>query len=244
MPTSKQVESVRIGAFYWNGAWRPFHTTVNSNAVYPVTIPVWEAQYGADLEFVQDSVTQSLTGKERGDPSGYRASVNLFLDNSYPADSDTIRALLERFANQYDRVVLRTTAGTKNVDNVVLSNGVSTVGFTGYYNNLTLIDRDATTNQAKVTAYNPTTRVATATSVSGNTNIATWSNNIDVVAKPSIPTVLGVSTDNSDSNLIFCNLTTAKFGFGRDLTVNSQVVQISARETERTPLISDRYRIG
>jgi hypothetical protein len=244
MPTEKQVDTIRIGAYYYNGDYRAFHTTANSNVTYPVSLPVWEASYDTELEFVDESVTQSLTGKERADPSGYRASVNLFLDNSYPPDSETIRALLERFANQFDRVVLRTTTGTKTATTVVLSNGVSGSGNTNYYNNLILVDVNAPTNQAKVTAYNPSTRVATATPTSGNTNIATWSSDISVVAKPNIPTVLGVSTDNSNVNIIYCNLVNAKFGFDRELTVNSQTIQLSGREIDRTPLISDKYRIG
>jgi hypothetical protein len=239
MATQKQVETIRIGAFYFNGAYRAFHTETNSVNTYPISLPVWEAQFTESLEFVSGSVTQALTGNERGNISGYRANVDIFLDNSYPAESTKIRTLLEKFANQYDRTVLQTSKGTVTNTTVVLVNGVG-AGNDNYYKNLTLINASNTSDQAIVTAYNSTTKVATVATVQ---DFATWGD-ILVVAKANIPTVLGVSTDNTDGNIIYCNLTDGSFGFRREQTVNMQSIRISAREVQRTPLISDKYRVG
>jgi hypothetical protein len=243
MPTSKQIETIKIGAFFYNGAYRAFHTSANNTNVYPVSLPVWEATYEDELEFVNDSVTQSLAGNERGNPSGYRATVNLFLDNSYPEDSTNIRTLLDKFANQFDRTVLETNTGTKTAVSAVLTSGVST-GNDSYYNNLVMIDASNVANQALITAYNSATKVATATVINGITNIANSYSNVVVVAKPNIPTVLGVSTDDTEGNLIYCNLTEGKFGFRRELTVNMQSIQLTGREIQRTPSVSDKYRVG
>jgi hypothetical protein len=241
MPTSKQIETIKIGAFFYNGAYRAFHTSANNTNTNLVSFPVWEATYEDELEFVNDSVTQSLAGNERGNPSGYRATVNLFLDNSYPEDSSNIRALLDKFANQFDRTVLQTNTGTKTAVSAVLTSGVST---NSYYNNLVMIDASNVANQALVTAYDGGTKVATVERITGTTNIASAYSNVVVVAKPNIPTVLGVSTDDTESNIIYCNLTDGKFGFRRELTVNMQSIQLTGREIQRTPSVSDKYRVG
>jgi hypothetical protein len=241
MPTSKQIETIKIGAFFYNGAYRAFHTSANNTNVYPISLPVWEATYEDELEFVNDSVTQSLAGNERGNPSGYRATVNLFLDNSYPEDSSNIRTLLDKFANQFDRTVLQTNTGTKTATSAVLHFGVST---NSYYNNLVMIDASNVANQALVTAYDGGTKVATVERITGTTNIASAYSNVVVVAKPNIPTVLGVSTDDTEGNLIYCNLTDGKFGFRRELTVNMQSIQLTGREIQRTPTVSDKFRVG
>jgi hypothetical protein len=242
MGVAKQVDTVKIGAFYFNGAYRAFHTAPNSNATYPVSLPIWEAQYEENLEFLNDAVTRGLTGKERGNPSGYRATVDIFLDNSYPSDSSNIRALLDKFANQFDRTVLQTTGTSFNTttNTVVLSSGVGS-GNDDYYKNLILIDNDNPSNQGLITGYLSGSRIAT---VQPNTILSDWSPNLLVVAKPNIPTVLGVSTDNDSNNVIFCNLIDGKFGFRRELTVNLQTIRISGREIDRTRLISDKYRVG
>ena len=243
MATSKDVDTIKIGAFYYNGAYRAFHTASNSTATYPVSLPVWEATYDSELEFVNDAVTQSLAGKERGNPSGYRATVNLFLDNSYPADASNIRTLLDKFVNQFDRTVLQTSTGTKTALSAVLSFGVG-AGNDDYYNNLVMIDTSDVANQALITDYNSTTKVATVTPIAGISDIALSYSNVTIVAKPNIPTVLGVSTDNDNSNLIYCNLTGGNFGFKRESTVNMQMIQLTGREIDRAQTISDKYRVG
>jgi hypothetical protein len=240
MPTSKQIETIKIGAFFYNGAYRAFHTSANNTTVYPISLPVWEATYEDELEFVNDSVTQSLAGNERGNPSGYRATVNLFLDNSYPEDSTNIRTLLDSFANEFDRTVLQTSTGTKTAVSAELTFGVST---NNYYNNLVMIDTSNPANKALITAYNGGTKVATATVISG-VAINSGYSSVKVVAKPNIPTVLGVSTDDTEGNLIYCNLTDGKFGFRRELTVNMQSIQLTGREIQRTPTVSDKFRVG
>jgi hypothetical protein len=107
-----------------------------------------------------------------------------------------------------------------------------------------MIDASNVANQALITGYVAGTKVATATVITGITNIANGYSNVVVVAKPNIPTVLGVSTDDTEGNLIYCNLTDGKFGFRRELTVNMQSIQLTGREIARTPTVSDKYRVG
>jgi len=242
MGVAKQVDTVKIGAFYFNGAYRAFHTAPNNSNTNLISFPVWEAQYEENLEFLNDATTRGLTGKERGNPSGYRATVDIFLDNSYPSDSSNIRTLLEKFANQFDRTVLQTTGTSFNTttNTVVLTHGVGS-GNDDYYKNLILIDNDTPSNQGLITGYLSGSRIVT---VQPNTILSDWSPNLLVVAKPNIPTVLGVSTDNDSNNVIFCNLIDGKFGFRRELTVNLQTIRISGREIDRTRLISDKYKVG
>lgn len=237
MATEKQVHSIKIGAFYFNGEYRAFHTESNSSNTYPVSLPVWEASFNDELEFVSGAVTQALTGNERGNISGYRASVDIFLDNSYPPDSSNIRTLLEKFANQYDRTVLETNTAGGNPTSTRLMKGVAT---DDYYNNLTLVNASNVAQQVIITDFRASDLRAT---VTGDFEIGLWEN-VFVVAKANIPTVLGVSTDNTDGNIIYCNLTNGQFGFRRELTVNMQSIQLSGREVQRTPLISDKYRVG
>ncbi len=242
MGVAKQVDTVKIGAFYFNGAYRAFHTAPNDSNTNLISFPVWEAQYEENLEFLNDATTRGLTGKERGNPSGYRATVDIFLDNSYPPDSSNIRTLLEKFVNQFERTVLQTTGTSFNTttNTVVLDDGVGS-GNDDYYKNLILIDNDTPSNQGLITGYLSGSRIVT---VQPNTILSDWSSNLLVVAKPNIPTVLGVSTDNDSNNVIFCNLIDGKFGFRRELTVNLQTIRISGREIDRTRLISDKYKVG
>jgi hypothetical protein len=243
MGVAKQVDTVKMGAFYFNGAYRAFHTAPNNSNTNLISFPVWEAQYEENLEFLNDAVTRGLTGKERGNPSGYRATVDIFLDNSYPSDSSNIRALLEKFANQFDRTVLQTNTVSKTNTTIKLEHGVGGVENSNYYNNLVVFDDDTPANQALVESYSSATKEVVVKLLSG-ANVSSWSSNVSLIARPNIPTVLGVSTDNDSNNVIFCNLIDGKFGFRRELTVNLQTIRISGREIDRTRLISDKYRVG
>ena len=64
-----------------------------------------------------------------------------------------------------------------------------------------------------------------------------------VVARSNYPTVLGVSLDNTDANVVYCNLLDGSFGIERQLTVGKQVIQLSLTEVERKQNIDDKLRI-
>ena len=240
MPVDKQIDSTKIGVYFYNGSYRAFHTPVNSSDTYPITIPLWDAVFDDELEFVGSPVTTSLTGYERANPSGYRARVSLALNNSSPADSQKIRQLMERLSNQFNRTVLQTTGTSSNTTAIVISHGVQGASDADYYKGLIAVLVSDPTVQALVTAYNKDTQTLTVSEPMGTLSAAP----ILLVARPNLPSVVGVSADGTDGNIIYCNLVGGTFGIRRELTMGLQNINMELTEIERTHLISDKYRIG
>ena len=243
MPVDKQIDSTKIGVYFYNGSYRAFHTPVNSSNTNLITIPLWDAVFDDELEFVGSPVTTSLTGYERANPSGYRARVSLTLNNSSPADSQKIRQLMERLSNQFNRTVLQSGATGMDTTSIVITNGVggsSDPTLTDYYKGLVIVNDDTPANQALVTAYNEATQTLTVSEPIKTSS----SGNVSLVARPNLPSVVGVSADGTDGNIIYCNLVGGTFGIRRELTVGLQNINMELTEIERTRLISDKYRIG
>ena len=240
MPVDKQIDSTKIGVYFYNGSYRAFHTPVNSSNTYPITIPLWDAVFDDELEFVGSPVTTSLTGYERANPSGYRARVSLALNNSSPADSQKIRQLMERLSTQFNRTVLQTTGTSSNTTAIGISHGVQGASDADYYKGLIAVLVSDPTVQALVTAYNKDTQTLTVSEPMGTLSAAP----ILLVARPNLPSVVGVSADGTDGNIIYCNLVGGTFGIRRELTVGLQNINMELTEIERTHLISDKYRIG
>ena len=242
MPVDKQIDSTKIGVYFYNGSYRAFHTPANSSNTYPITIPLWDAVFDDELEFVGSPVTTSLTGYERANPSGYRARVSLALNNSSPADSQKIRQLMERLSNQFNRTVLQSAASSINATTIALSIGVggsSDPTLTDYYKGLVCVSVADPTSQALVTAYDESNRRITVAST-----VTPLTSGVSLVARPNLPSVVGVSADGTDGNIIYCNLVGGTFGIRRELTVGLQNINMELTEIERTELISDKYRIG
>ena len=239
MGVPKQIQSTRIGVYFYNGAYRAFHTETNSTNTYPVEIPLWDAVFDDELEFVGQPVTRSLTGFERANPSGYRASISLALNNSSPADSDTIRQLMQRLSNQFNRTVLQTTGSSSNTTAIVISHGVQGASDDDYYKGLVAVLASDPTVQSLVTAYNRTSQTLTVSEPMGTLSSAP----ILLVARPNLPSVVGVSASSNVGDIIFCNLVGGTFGIRRELTIGLQNINMELTEIERTELISDKYRI-
>lgn len=233
MSTSKQVSSVLIGAFIYNGAYRGF-------SGYPITLPIWNVSYRDKADFLTNPVTRSLNGFERGNPMGWRSEVTVSLDNSTPANSSSIRALLSLMSSQYTRTFFTTTIGTVSGNTIVITNGVQIDNF---YQGLVVINDTVSFEQAKILSYVGSTRVATLD------RFPTWAsgNNMRVVARSNYPTILGISPDATqvtvNGKIIFCNLLDGTFGIERQLTVGNQVIQMNLTEVERKQNINDELRI-
>jgi len=237
MATDKQIDRVLLGAFVYNGGYRAFHLNEYDSGTYPIQINTWDAVFDASLEHVGQATTLALNGFERANPSGFRADVSLLLNNSFPAEALKIRQLLDRCANETDRTVLRTNVSGVSGSTLTFDSGVA---IADYYNRLVAINESNTAQQAVVTAYT-VGKVATLSQSIGVSD----TDSILVVAKPNLPTVIGVSENVSNtSDLIFCNLITGLFGIRRELTIGLQSINMELREINRTPFISDRYRIG
>ena len=239
MPVDKQIDSTKIGVYFYNGSYRAFHTPVNSSNTNLITIPLWDAVFDDELEFVGSPVTTSLTGFERANPSGYRASISLALNNSSPADSQKIRQLMERLSNQFNRTVLQSGATGMDTTSIFITNGVTGANDADYYKGLIVVNDDTPANQALVTAYNKDTRTLTVSEAIK----ASSSGSVSLVARPNLPSVVGVSASSNVGDIIFCNLVGGTFGIRRELTIGLQNINMELTEIERTELISDKYRI-
>jgi hypothetical protein len=229
MSTIKQVSTVKMGVYIYNGGYRAF-------SGYPVSLPVWNVNFQDKADFLTSPVTRSLNGFERGNPMGWRTKVDVFLDNSMSANSSTIRALMSLMSSQYARTFFTTTVGTVTGNTIVITNGVQTNNF---YNGLIAVN-DTLGQSIQIVSYVGSSRVATLASAPTG-----WvaGNNMRVVARSNYPTVLGVSLDNTDANVVYCNLLDGSFGIERQLTVGKQVIQLSLTEVERKQNIDDKLRI-
>lgn len=230
MSTSKQVSSVKIGAFIYNGAYRAF-------SGYPISLPIWNVSYVSKADFLTNPVTRSLDGFERGNPMGWRTEVTVSLDNTKATNSNLIRALLSLMSSQYARTFFTTTVGTVAANTIVITNGVQT---DDYYNGLIAVN-DTLTQSIRITDYVGSTRVATLEA----TPSPVWvlGNTLRIVARSNYPTVLGISPDDDPAKVIFCNLLDGTFGIERQLTVGNQVIQMNLTEVERKQDINDELRI-
>jgi hypothetical protein len=228
MSTSKQVSTVKMGVYIYNGGYRAF-------SGYPVSLPVWNVNFQDKADFLTSPVTRSLNGFERGNPMGWRTKVDVFLDNSTSTNSSTIRALMSLMSSQYARTFFTTEVGTVAGDTIVIADGVQT---DDYYNGLIAVN-DTLTESIRITDYDGASRVATLASTPA------WvaGNDMRVVARSNYPTVLGVSLDDTDANVVYCNLLDGSYGIERQLTVGKQVIQLSLTEVERKQNIDDKLRI-
>lgn len=233
MSTSKQVSSVKIGAFIYNGAYRAF-------SGYPISLPIWNVNYEDKADFLTNPVTRSLNGFERGNPMGWRTEVTVSLDNSTTTHTTTIRALLSLMSSQYARTFLPTfSLGTVNVANkTIIITGGSTVA--DFYNGLIAVN-DTLNQSIRIVDYAVTSTLATLATAPTD-----WvaGNDIRIVARSNYPTILGIAPDDDPDKIIFCNLLDSTFGIERQLTVGNQVIQMSLTEVERKKDINDELRIS
>lgn len=212
----KQVTQIRMGAYIYNGApldmtkFRAFQT-------YPKTYKVWNVRYEYSPDFLGGAVQNTLSGYQRGNPLGHRLKCNISLNNALKSDAEAILELLNLTASRFDR-------GFWTFESIGVS-GTNTLSFanTGladdYFKALTIRD---TEGRERLIAS------STATSITTVTPLGTWENNNNTVqAKPSHPTIIGVSFDNNNANIQYFNLQSDTFGINRELTVGNQIIQMS-----------------
>ena len=215
----KQISQTNIGLYVYNGEYRAF-------AGYPKVFKVWNINHIYNADFLSSPVTTALSGRARGNPSGWRASCRINLNNSLASDAQEIRTLLNRTSNQFDRQFYPET-GTTTISSVtstsfVISGAVPT---NDYYKGLSVYN--VTRNQWRVILTYNVSRVATTTSQQ-------WSNgdNVIVFARPNFSTIIGVSP-STGSAIEYYNLNSGQFGIERELTVGNQIIQLNLEGVER-----------
>jgi hypothetical protein len=240
MATAKQSESIFMGAFIRTGGTpKPF---VVNGTPYPISFDVWNVNIDEQADYLGSPNTQTISGFERGNPMGYRTYADIDLNNSYPASSSSIRTLLNFFSSQFNRPFFTTTIQSVDGVNKTLTivGGVTT---TNYYNGLIIRNTSVSNQTRRIVSYSNTGVAVLDSPFSG------WSdtNNIVIEVPPSIPTIMGITTDSTSQtidNLLYFNLDSSVFGITRELTVGSQVISISLRGIDRKISIADNVRIG
>jgi hypothetical protein len=240
MASNKQNFQIYMGAYiYTNGTFKPF---VVSGTPYPILFDVWNINFEERTDFLGSPNTQTLAGYERGNPMGYRTFCTIDLNNSLPSKSSGILTLLNLFTSQYNRSFFTTTidsvSGTDVTPPVVtIVGGVAT---TDYYTGL-IVRNTSRGDQTRTIISYTSGGVATLDSP-----FSGWANddNIVVEVPPSIPTVMGVTADSTNSNYMFFNLDSSIFGINRQLTVGNQVISIDLRGLFRKTFMADNMRIG
>jgi hypothetical protein len=69
---------------------------------------------------------------------------------------------------------------------------------------------------------------STATSITTLAPLGSWNaTSQKVIAKPSHPTIIGVSFTDNSSNIEYYNISNNTFGIERELTVGNQIIQLN-----------------
>lgn len=230
----RQQQQIRMGAYYYNGQYVPFED-------YPASFDVWNINYRAEKEFVEQPSTRALSGRERGNIGGYRIVIDMILDNSFGSNNTNLRNLLSLVPSQYVRTAYKASVGSGSTSNLVnvsldVPKTLTNNALTGTF----LTNPARTPNKALVTAYVGTTSVATV-----DRNVSNWqtSDNINVSLLQNLNTVIGVSTDNTNGNIIYCNLVGGSYGIARELTVGKQTINLQLRSVERFATVPSNLEI-
>ena len=204
---------------------------------YPASFDVWNINYKADEEFVTSPTSGGLTGYERGNPSGFRLKIDIALRNTTNAQTSNIKSLLDLVPSQYERFVVATNIDGTPTHNVATNTSVVSIGI-----DITNISNAYQGAYVRNIDQNDTTFRCTRFSVSpqkfdvqGNVLSNSWgdTNTLNVVLYPDKPTVIGVSVDNTTSNIIYCNLISSSLGIERELTIGNQIINMSLRSVDR-----------
>lgn len=220
----KQVTDIFMGAYIYNGApldqtsFRAFQLVQTSptGASYPISYKAWNVSYRYNSDFLGGAMQDTLSGYQRGNPMGHRLNVTINLNNSLPTDSEKIRTLLNFTASRYDRQFWNIGGG---------SGSGSTVNFSDtnlpndYFKGLTVVDH---------VGKERTIIASTPTSITTLAPLGSWNaTSQKVIAKPSHPTIIGVSFTDNSSNIEYYNISNNTFGIERELTVGNQIIQLN-----------------
>lgn len=236
---AKQESYIQMGAYFLNGRrynnasgnYEDEFTPFNG---YPQSYAIWNVNYKAEKEFLTSATTKSLTGYERGNPSGYRVKISIALKNSNASQSNAIRSLISTTSSQYERAVVQSTLGTSPVTgatiNLALGDTTPNTLSNAYQGAYIRNTSNTSANVYRIESYVGATKVATAPE-----NIVgyTVSDVVNVALFPDKPTVIGVSVDNTTSNIIYCNLLGGSYGIEREMTIGNQIISLDLASVDR-----------
>lgn len=212
---TKQQSEIQIGAYFFNGAYRPFPG-------YPKSFRVWNVEYDAELEFRSSPTNRALSGFERGNVSGHRLNVSVNLRNTSPTQSEELRLLFNLVSSQFPRKLADVTLSSTSATSATFDAGKEAVA--GYYNGVYVVQGN---NRARVADYT-SGRVATLVGDELQDGGA------ELFVFPDKPTIIGASTDNNTANIIYCNPIDTGLSLLRELTIGTQSVRLELRSVERT----------
>lgn len=214
--SAKQVKQIQMGAYIYNGAPLDM-TSFRAFTTFPQSYKVWNVRYEYVADFLGGAVRNTLSGYQRGNPMGHRLNVNINLNNATPADTEAIRNLLNQCASRYDRFFFPLSG--------VSVTGDKTLSFTStglasdYFKALSVQAGDG--KQRLIES-------STATTLTTVSSLGTWNTTSNwIIAKPSHPTIIGVSFDNDPSKMQYFNLASETFGLNRELTVGNSIIQMN-----------------
>lgn len=231
----RQRDNVRIGVYFKNTAYRVLPN-------YPINLPVWNMRNSYRTDYVGDAHTTSLSGFRKPNPSGVRATLDLFLDNSSNATTNAVIQILRLTSQQFDRQILpESIGGSFNLSNINIGAGTVTIpNIAGlitstpfYYTGLSIYngDKDEYVRIISNTAQSVFT-------VEGS--LVGWGtgDGYQIVAEPNMPTYIGVSPQGGNVAISeFYVLTDGGVGLNRELTINKQLLTLSLEGAERKQVI-------
>jgi len=225
----KQVEQIQIGVYAPNK--RVFFG-------YPKLFRVWNIQHSYKPDFRGEAVTTSLNGNDRANIMGYRDTMTIDLNNSYGLQAISLRTLMNQLAsNSIRRFWPGVSSSTPAIGSIkgqdVVVNNMGTdqpVPSITHFNNLYL--HNITRKELrKITDHNS----ARNTEFTVEGDISNWQvgDGAEVALPIGTPSLIGASTDDSESNIGYYNLSDGAFGINRELTIGNQLIRIDFRGIER-----------
>jgi hypothetical protein len=236
MPTTaKQVKQISMGAYFYNGAYRAFQNNPFTMDAWNVD-PIAEPDYGTLSRF-----DEAISGFKFPNQKGYRARINLELDNSSPANSAILRAFANNFAQERTRLVWAGVTGTSGsgVSSFTITNGpTGSSALTGYFVGC-YVEVSGNVGLFRVTAYNQSTRTLT---ISGSVDV-TAVESVDIFVTEALPTYAGIALDTTASNIIYY-MPEMAIGISRALTHGTQRINIEGEGAERLQSVPESYIIS
>jgi len=232
--TAKQEDSVKIGLFWYNGAYRAFEA-------YPLTsLEVWNLKADAVMEFLNGQpFTEALSGFIYSNAESYRLMVEFDVNNQ-PNLVQTLswQSIFNQLVTTVQRPVWATTAngaGT-SVTSLVLASDAPTVD--DYFNGAVITSLAG--GDVIITDYVGSTRTCTLASAKTWLNGAT----ITIQINPNFPTIIGLAISDNTSDVQYYNLESNLLGMIREFTIGRQMISVKLKSVERVNTIDESFIVN
>lgn len=241
--------------------WKNNRQVVDNNKFtviegWPIVIPVWTYNIDSKLEFLEDETQKALSGLQKPGISGFRATLSAQMRNTFPADTDAIKNLLDVMASQKKRTAYRNIPISNILNNELYIDQQAGGGFDIDTDSFPFTSTDTLTNAYIVNTTREENRLISRYFVSDRRirlfedvpsswqttdtyNIRLFINQPTYVGigHPSLTNPGDISTvegeESWESGVLICRLVSSVLSIQRELEIGNQVVSMNFESAER-----------